>query len=120
MFRKVAIIGLLVIAALAAPAWARLPETPRLRQLTVADGLPSNVIHALAGDRSGYLWIGTADGLARYDGAGFRVWRHDPDDPASLPGNVVQVLYVDSRNRIWVASELSSPDTATWICRSSL
>ncbi len=43
--------------------------------------------------------------MARYDGVGFRVWRHDPDDPASLPGNVLQVLYVDARNRIWVASE---------------
>src|SRR5690606_7703837 len=100
MFRKVAIIGLLVIATLAAPAWARLPETPRLRQLTVADGLPSNVIHALAGDRSGYLWIGTADGLARYDGVGFRVWRKED----GLPANAVSALHVDADDRLWIAT----------------
>src|SRR5690606_16915055 len=100
MFRKVAIIGLLVIATLAAPAWARLPETPRLRQLTVADGLPAHVIHALAGDRSGYLWIGTADGLARYAGVGFRVWREED----GLPANAVSGLYVDADDRLWVAT----------------
>ena len=99
MFRKVAIIGLLVMAALAT-ARASLPETPRLRQMTVADGLPSNVVYALAEDRSGYLWIGTSDGLARYDGVGFRVWRKED----GLPANAVHDLHVDADNRLWVAT----------------
>lgn len=98
MLRKVAIIGLLVMAA--ATARASLPETPRLRQLTVGDGLPSNVIHAIAGDRSGYLWIGTDDGLARYDGVGFRVWRRED----GLPANQVSALHVDAHDRLWVAT----------------
>src|SRR5690606_9953402 len=99
MLRKVAIIGLLVIAA-AATARAGLPETPRLRQITVGDGLPSNVVHALAEDRDGLLWIGTADGLARYDGVGFRVWRRED----GLPANHVLDLHVDADNRLWVAT----------------
>ena len=99
MFRKVAIIGLLVMAALAT-ARASLPETPRLRQLTVGDGLPSNVVHALAGDRSGYLWVGTGDGLARYDGVEFRVWRRED----GLPANDVLDLHVDADDRLWVAT----------------
>lgn len=98
MLRKVAIIGLLVMAA--ATARASLPETPRLRQLTVGDGLPSNAIHALAGDRSGYLWIGTSDGLARYDGVGFRVWRRED----GLPANQVTGLHVDLHDRLWIAT----------------
>src|SRR5690554_329272 len=91
-------IGLLVMAT-AATARAGLPETPRLRQLTVGDGLPSNVIHALAEDRDGLLWIGTGDGLARYDGVGFRIWRRED----GLPANIVSDLHVDEDNRLWVA-----------------
>ena len=98
MFRKVAIIGLLVMAA--ATARASLPETPRLRQITVGDGLPSNAVHALAGDRSGYLWIGTGDGLARYDGVEFRIWRRED----GLPANDVLALHVDASDRLWVAT----------------
>ncbi|WP_238389716.1 hybrid sensor histidine kinase/response regulator [Pseudoxanthomonas koreensis] len=82
-----------------------MPEIPRFRVLGPADGLPATTVTALARDRDGFVWAATWDGLARYDGVGFRVWRHDPDDPASLPGNVLQTLYVDAHNRIWVASE---------------
>src|SRR5687768_9431290 len=69
--------GLLVLllAGTGAAAHAGLPETPRPRQLTVADGLPSNRINGIAEDRSGYLWIATSDGLSRHDGIDFHTWR---------------------------------------------
>src|SRR5688500_10984261 len=84
---------------------AGVPETPRFRLLGVGDGLPSSKVTALARDRDGYLWIATADGLARHDGVGFRVWRHEPGDPGALPGNNVQALHVDGDDRVWVATE---------------
>ena len=96
---------LLGLALLGASASAAVPEIPRFRVMGPADGLPATTIPALARDREGYLWIATWDGLARYDGVGFQVWRHDPDDPASLPGNVVQALHIDGQDRIWVATE---------------
>ena len=96
---------LCVLLVVTATASAAVPEVPRFRVLGPADGLPATTVPALALDHDGFLWAATWDGLARYDGAGFRVWRHDPDDPASLPGNVLQALHVDGRNRIWVASE---------------
>src|SRR5687768_12277643 len=65
----------LLLAGMATGAHAGLPETPRPRQLSVADGLPSNRINGIAEDRSGYLWIATSDGLSRYDGVDFRTWR---------------------------------------------
>jgi signal transduction histidine kinase/streptogramin lyase/ActR/RegA family two-component response regulator len=81
------------------------PQVPRLRMVGTSEGLPSTAVNMLARDRAGHLWLASNDGLARYDGLGFRVWRHDPADPASLAGNVVQAVLVDSRDRVWVASE---------------
>lgn len=84
---------------------AAVPERPRFRLVGPAQGLPSTEIKGLAHDAAGYLWIATADGLARYDGVGMRVWRHDPDAPGSLPGNNVQAIVVDARDRVWAATE---------------
>ncbi|WP_305806365.1 hybrid sensor histidine kinase/response regulator [Stenotrophomonas sp. YIM B06876] len=79
-------------------------ETPRMRRLGAAEGLPSRMVLALAEDRRGYLWAATDDGLARYDGVRLRVWRHDPADPRSLPSNTLETLLVDDRDRVWVGS----------------
>lgn len=96
---------LLLVWLVCASVQATVPEIPRFRLLGAGDGLPSTTIPALARDRSGYLWMATWDGLARYDGVGFKVWRHDPADPASLPGNVVQALHIDAADRVWVGTE---------------
>lgn len=94
-----------LLACCCAPLRAGVPEIPRFRVLTVADGLPATEVTVLARDHTGYLWMATWDGLARYDGVNFKVWRHDPADPASLPGNVVQTLHVDAQDRVWVGTE---------------
>ena len=100
-FRWLAVLALLVCAC----ALAGVPERPRFRVAGPAQGLPSTEIKALARDAGGYLWIATADGLARYDGIDMRIWRHDPQDPAGLPGNNVQALLFDARDRAWIATE---------------
>ncbi|WP_240906238.1 hybrid sensor histidine kinase/response regulator [Thermomonas sp. HDW16] len=86
-------------------AFAAVPERPRFRIVGAEQGLPSTDIKALARDRDGYLWIATADGLARYDGVGIRVWQHQPGNLQGLPGNNVQALMVDAGNRVWAATE---------------
>ena len=85
---------LLLLAMASAGVQAAVPEIPRFRVLGAVDGLPATTIPALARDRDGFLWQATWDGLARYDGVTFRVWRHDPDNAASLPGNIVQALHI--------------------------
>ena len=94
-----------LLLACVGQARAGVPELPRFRAIGVSDGLPSSAVNAIAMDQQGYVWAATADGLARYDGVGFRTWRNDPADPGSLPGNNVQALHVDASNRIWVATE---------------
>lgn len=78
---------------------------PPFDRMTVADGLPSGDTHYVAQDLEGYLWIGTADGLARYDGYAFEAFHADADDARALPRSNVQSLLVASDNRIWVGTE---------------
>ena len=99
------IVLLLGLLGAATVATAAVPETPRLRIIGAAQGLPSTDFFGIARDRDGYIWVATGDGLARYDGLAMRVWRHEPDDPRSLPGNNVQFVHVDARDRVWVATE---------------
>ncbi len=77
-------------------------DTPRLRRLGTADGLPSRMVLALAEDRQGHVWAATDGGLARYDGVALRNWRHDPQDPGSLPGNEIETMLVDSADTLWL------------------
>ena len=77
-------------------------ETPRLRRLGPAEGLPSRMVTALAQDRQGYIWAATDGGLARYDGVSLRSWRHDPQAEGSLPGDEIETLLVDVQDRLWL------------------
>ena len=74
-----------------AGASAQVPESPHLRVLGPREGLPTGSVNALDRDSAGFIWIASTDGLARYDGNGFRVWRHEANDPRSLTGNWVQI-----------------------------
>jgi signal transduction histidine kinase/CheY-like chemotaxis protein/streptogramin lyase len=84
---------------------AGLPETPQFQQLGVPDGLPSSTINHITQDHDGYLWFASKDGLARYDGIDFKVFRYEPEDENSLPGNTVQLLHVDGDNQLWIGVE---------------
>ncbi|MBD8897723.1 hybrid sensor histidine kinase/response regulator [Rhodanobacter sp. DHG33] len=90
--------------------------TPQFRHYGQADGIPSGAVYAIAQDHDGILWFGSAEGLVRYDGVNFKVFRHSPDDPDSLPADQTYALYVDRGNRLWmggVTSGLISYDQRT-------
>ena len=102
--KRLALCGVSLLLALsAAAAQAQLlPETPQFRRLGVEQGLPSSRINALAQDRAGYLWIATDDGVARFDGVDFRVWRYNPGVVNGMQGNLVNSLYVDRNDDVWL------------------
>lgn len=80
------------------------PALARFRRLGAEQGLSQVSAWALAQDRHGFLWIGTQDGLNRFDGNEFRVYRNQPDAPDSLAGNHVQALAIDHQGVLWVGS----------------
>lgn len=74
------------------------------RNLDVSDGLPSNYITAINEDEQGYKWIGTEDGLTRFDGLNFEQFYHDPSDSSSIGFNHVGWdIAEDNHGRIWVS-----------------
>lgn len=85
------------------PFSGKLPSF-RLEHLSIDDGLSNDNITAILQDHEGYLWFGTGEGLNRYDGYHFTVYRHDPDNPDSLLDSTVTALYEDSRGNLWVGT----------------
>lgn len=97
--------GLVLLLGAAPAQSAPMAATPMFRHFGVDDGLPSSIVYTLAEDRHGFVWIGTYDGLARYDGVSFRVWRTIPGDEGSIAGNEVSALFVDRSDRVWAGGE---------------
>ena len=67
-------------------------------------GLSAMSISSIIQDNDGYLWLGTSNGLNRFDGNEFVSYRYDRDDRYTLSGNGINVLYEDSNNNIWVGT----------------
>jgi hypothetical protein len=62
------------------------------RHLQVENGLSNNAVICTLQDKRGFLWFGTKDGLDRYDGYAFKVFRNDPDDRGSIGSNFIHSL----------------------------
>ena len=94
---------------------SRWPRLDRIDHLTVEDGLSHGTIWALVQDPRGFLWIGTPEGLDRYDGYRFVRYEHDDGDPHSLVTSAVTDLAVDAEGRLWIGtgSGLDRWDRAT-------
>lgn len=73
-----------------------------MKFLDISDGLSNNSVMTIFQDSDGYLWFGTYDGLNRYDGYNFKVFRNRINDKKSLSFNAIYNIEGDSRKNIWV------------------
>ena len=78
-------------------------KSPLIRPVSVP-GLPHQTVLSLLEDRDGFLWIGTSNGLARFDGIETLVHKYDPLDPHGLAGGAVTALLEDSRGTLWIGT----------------
>lgn len=74
-------------------------------RLTINDGLSQSTIMSVAQDSKGFMWFGTQDGLNRYDGYDFRIFRPDQNSENSLPDNNIRALYTDADGGIWAGTD---------------
>lgn len=97
------IIGFLLLLILSCGVIAQ-TNSIKFKHITSNEGLSQNFVSAIFQAKNGFMWFGTKDGLNRYDGYEFKVYRHDPLDSTSLSGNFIESLFEDSKGRFWVGS----------------
>ena len=69
---------------------------------SIPQGLSNPTINCICEDKYGFLWLGTSDGLSRYDGYEFKVYKNNPSDSTSLPGNSIRTISEDNDGNLWI------------------
>ncbi|BAP57979.1 response regulator receiver domain-containing protein [Thioploca ingrica] len=80
------------------------PPALKFEHLSLEDGLSQSTVYAILQDNKGFMWFGTQDGLNRYDGYQFTIYRHNPTDSNSLSHNEIFTLYEDRQNNLWIGT----------------
>ena len=96
-------LNLLVFIILTQTAFAQ-SHLLQFQHLSVDQGLSTNVVRSITQDKNGFMWLGTTDGLNRFDGYNMEIFRQRPGDINSLPDNALFCLFTDSRGIVWIGS----------------
>ena len=91
----------LVAAVLSGNVWAGNDAVP-FRKLTISEGLSSHEITCIYQDSRGFIWIGTDNGLNRFDGYQIQIYRNDHSNGNTIGGNTVRCLFEDRNNNLWI------------------
>jgi signal transduction histidine kinase/ligand-binding sensor domain-containing protein len=76
----------------------------RFDTLSVENGLSQSTVHVILQDTQGLLWFGTDDGLNKYDGYNFTLYKHDAENPTSLAENIINTIFQDSHGELWIGT----------------
>lgn len=94
----------MVIALLTCHVASLLAADPPVKYIGIEHGLSNNIVTCVFQDHKGFMWFGTYDGLNRYDGSAFTVFRNRINDSTSLGGNEVYAITEDAAHRIWIGN----------------
>ena len=100
-----AISSTLFSAGISLPVYAQ-TSSIRFESITTEQGLSQGTVHVILQDRQGFMWFGTEDGLNRYDGYQFTVYKHDPDNSTSLSDNLINSIYEDRDGGLWIGTSM--------------
>jgi len=78
---------------------------PRIKQLSIKEGLSNSRITTVFQDSKGFIWIGTQDGLNRYDGYEIKEYKHSQSDSLSIPGNFIHSIIETPDGNIWIGTK---------------
>lgn len=76
----------------------------RFNRLSIEDGLSQVCVNSILQDSQGFIWFATQDGLNKYDGYSFRIYKPNSAEKNSLSNNIVKVLYEDKSGHIWIGT----------------
>ncbi len=83
----------------------RYQKTFRIQSLSIEDGLSQSSVNTFFQDENGFIWLGTEDGLNRFDGYEFKIFETKHSDPTSLHNNNVRVIQEDPKRGLWLGTE---------------
>ncbi|MEW6364636.1 MAG: two-component regulator propeller domain-containing protein [Acidobacteriota bacterium] len=95
---------ILVLPMFSAAAPGRPASGIQFEHLTVNEGLSESAVTTLIQDRQGFIWIGTHDGLNRFDGNTVIIFKNDPEDPNSLSDNTASAICEDEDGMLWIGT----------------
>lgn len=76
----------------------------RFKKITVKEGLSQSAVSSIIQDKFGFLWVGSRDGLNRYDGYAFKQYYHEPSNAHSLPNSTITKLSLDPQKNLWIVT----------------
>jgi len=76
----------------------------KIEHLSLEDGLSQSIVYSITQDHKGFMWFGTQDGLNRYDGYSFKVYKPQPFDSTSLRHNSITAILTDKNGQLWVGT----------------
>lgn len=79
-------------------------EQVNFRKISTADGLSQSSVITINQDHLGQMWFGTRDGLNKYDGTSFKIYKNDPNDSLSISNNDILTIDEDQEGNIWVGT----------------
>ena len=85
-------------------SYANIRESFNFKNITIEDGLSQSTVETIYQDSKGYIWIGTNDGLDRYNGYEFKHYKHDKYDKNSIANNYIVDIIEDKNEYIWVST----------------
>ncbi len=80
------------------------PHDLEFERISLEQGLSQSVVTCVLQDRKGFLWFGTMDGLNKYDGYGFTVYKHDAQDSNTISDNSITAIYEDRFGMLWIGT----------------
>lgn len=93
-----------ILLSLLASGTLKGQDRPVFTHISLDDGMPDVTVFDMTKDAEGFMWIGTRNGLARYDGVEFVNYSHRPNDPHSLPESSIRSIFCGKDGTLWVGT----------------
>ncbi|MFT2008191.1 two-component regulator propeller domain-containing protein [Pontibacter sp. 13R65] len=80
------------------------PTSFKFNHLTTIDGLSQSSVNWIHQDKQGYMWFATSDGLNKFDGYEFTIYKYNSKDSTSISDNLIETIYEDSQGNLWIGT----------------
>jgi len=103
--KKVLLVSLSLLLLTSTTLYAQ-DKPVKFDRFSTRDGLSQNRVFDIVQDNHGFIWIATEDGLNRYDGYNFKIYKNNPNDSTSMTSSFIETLYLSKKGDLWLGGQL--------------